>query len=998
MAPRVTVGIVVLLLAAPIGPAAAATDQPAPTHASACIDGFAEGYACANVDLAAHVGLAALGAAAGQDGNDIWGWTDAASGREFALVGVGNGTAFVEVTVPHQPVVLGLLPTQTGNSLWRDIKVHADHAFIVSEASSHGMQVFDLSRLLNVPVPPVTFSADAHYAGFGRAHNIAINEATGYAFAVGSRQGATPCSGGLHMIDIAVPLAPQFAGCFAADGYTHDTHCVVYDGPDRQHRGREICFSSNEDTLTIVDVTDKSQPLQLARVGYPGSAYSHQGWLAPGHRWFLMNDELDELNHGHNTRTYVWDLQDLDNPQQVFAYTAAVAATDHNLYIRGRHAYLANYKSGLRILDLSAIAQGQIEEVAYFDTYPANDSTGFDGAWSSYPFFDSGTVLVSDISRGLFVLQPRLCDEPDTVAGLAATPAGDQLIELAWLPSATPGVSYEVFRETGGCDVGPGEPLASGIASPAYSDNQASGQVDYGYRVRAVAGKQCRGEFSACMQASTSGACTAPPQFAGLASASTPGAAHCVVDLEWPPATPACTGPIGFELHRSQDPEFLPTPATVIATLGDVQAHSDFDVVSSQAYHYLVRARDVGNDAAESNLVRRTVTPVGPGTSGTWSNGAEQGEAFTGGTGIAHLAWHTTDAVAHSGQRSYASGYFHNDCIALTTPPIDLGTAGGSMLVFQQRYGIEAGWDGARVEISSDGATWQPLTPAGGYPRQISNTGNACGWPIGTGVYGGSALGWHPQTVDLSAHAGTVRLRWVLSTDGLVADAGWWVDTISVSPAIVTGSCATKSLDSTLAIDAHAPDPSPAGSAVTVAFTLAPTPPGLAVPTGSVTISAGDGAESCVAVLPQDGCDLTLLQPGPRLLTASYSGDATFPPTVSGSVPHQVIRADPGLSLSAPAVSVELPAQVTVTLGLAGVEGLPAPTGTIVVGSNLEPASCTIELPATDCSLLLAEPGHHRLDADYPGDDFHAPAVASAPHWVAAERLFFDGFEAVPGR
>ena len=58
------------------------------------------------------------------------------------------GAAFVDVTDPTHPVYLGNLPTQTGNSLWRDIKVYRNYAFIVSEASGHGMQVFDLTQLV----------------------------------------------------------------------------------------------------------------------------------------------------------------------------------------------------------------------------------------------------------------------------------------------------------------------------------------------------------------------------------------------------------------------------------------------------------------------------------------------------------------------------------------------------------------------------------------------------------------------------------------------------------------------------------------------------------------------------------------------------------------------------------------------------------------------------------------------------------------------------------
>ena len=114
----------------------------------------------------------------------------------------------------------------------------------MSEARSHGMQVFDLKRLRNVTAPPVNFTETAHYNKVSTAHNIAINESTGFAYIIGAA-GKNSCSGGLHMVNIQTPTSPSFAGCFSADGYTHDTQCVLYNGPDATYRGREICFNSN---------------------------------------------------------------------------------------------------------------------------------------------------------------------------------------------------------------------------------------------------------------------------------------------------------------------------------------------------------------------------------------------------------------------------------------------------------------------------------------------------------------------------------------------------------------------------------------------------------------------------------------------------------------------------------------------------------------------------------------------------------------------------------
>ena len=155
-----------------------------------------------------------MGMSSGSQANDVWGWVDAETDREYALVGRNDGMAFVDISDPANPVVKGNLPLTEGAnpSTWRDVKVYADHAFIVADnAGQHGVQVFDLQRLREDTQEPVTYSEDAIYDGIASAHNIVINEDTGFAYAVGSSGGGETCGGGLHMIDVKDPLTPEFA-------------------------------------------------------------------------------------------------------------------------------------------------------------------------------------------------------------------------------------------------------------------------------------------------------------------------------------------------------------------------------------------------------------------------------------------------------------------------------------------------------------------------------------------------------------------------------------------------------------------------------------------------------------------------------------------------------------------------------------------------------------------------------------------------------------------
>ena len=105
----------------------------------------------------------------------------------------------------------------------------------------------------------------------------------------------------------------------------------------------------------------------------------------------------------------IWDVSDLDDPQLVKEYMSDNKSSDHNLYIKGNFMYQSNYQSGLRIFDISDAANPV--PVGHFDTVPyGEDTPGFGGSWSNYPFFKSGIVLVTSGNEGLFVVKKRQVD------------------------------------------------------------------------------------------------------------------------------------------------------------------------------------------------------------------------------------------------------------------------------------------------------------------------------------------------------------------------------------------------------------------------------------------------------------------------------------------------------------------------------------------------------------------------------------------------------------
>lgn len=381
-----------------------AATQPIGPHP--CVDGKAAIFPCDKVDLLSFTPHSVI--AGGGNGNMLWGWVDPLTAREYVLYGSSTGLSFVDVTDPSAPELIGTLPSHSFQvwALWRDVRVYQGYAFVISEYDAHGMQVFDLSRLRNVTLKPAIFTADAHYPLVSNTHSLWINEATGYAYL----SGTNTCSGGLHMVDVRDQLNPSYAGCYAGDGYTHESECLIYKGPDSRYRGHEICMAANEDTVTIVDVTDKANPVQLSRTGYPTAAYTHQGAFTPDHKWWIFNDEIDEEGGTVETMTtYIMEVPLLTAPKAPLLYDHGINSIDHNLYIHGSYIYQSNYTSGFKVLsyDKKSLAAGKLTPEAYFDVFPAADIDQYGGTWGNYKF-PSGNVAVSTIESGLFMLKPNL--------------------------------------------------------------------------------------------------------------------------------------------------------------------------------------------------------------------------------------------------------------------------------------------------------------------------------------------------------------------------------------------------------------------------------------------------------------------------------------------------------------------------------------------------------------------------------------------------------------
>ena len=425
--------------------------------------------------------------AGASSGNDCWGYVSS-SGREYAIMCVSNGTAFYDVTDPVNATKVAFIAGP--NSLWRDAKVYGRHVYVVTEGGA-GIQVINVA---NIDTGVVTLVNTITTGGGLATHNIAINEQSGYLYRCGG--GAS----GLRFYNLnGTPAAPVFVGEWSTH-YVHDAQIVNYTtGP---WAGREIAFccaglnGGNVETgLYIVDVTNKAAPTLLSRVLYPNARYSHQGWLTEDRRYFLLGDELDEGATQSFSTTHVIDVQFLGSPTYVGQFANSTPAITHNCYTHNGKMFQANYRSGLRVFDVSnAGTPSAVTEVAYFDTYPADDAAQFNGLWSCYPYFPSGTVIGSDLERGLFVMRLETPAATFAVANPPAyvAPSGGTTVDVTVTPfggQTLDAASGKMFVTSGGTTVErPLAPVGGTTWRASFPPTACTQAVSYRFEVRSTTG------------------------------------------------------------------------------------------------------------------------------------------------------------------------------------------------------------------------------------------------------------------------------------------------------------------------------------------------------------------------------------------------------------------------------------------------------------------------------------------------------------------------------
>lgn len=390
-----------------------------------CQNGRADQFPCHRVDLVAHLPLSAMSST---QGNDIWGHYDLNTGREYALMGLVNGTAIVDISIPDQPRLISRIPGQ--NTTWRDIKVLQTWsaseqrwkawAYVTADNASLGLQIIDLNELPERASLAATDTTDlsahnVYMSNVDYSTGVPLTGMTPYLHIAGSDKNG----GAFNSYSLDNPLDPAPVYRHSSDAranYSHDVASLVITDERKSTQcvngGNhcEILLDYNEDDIRLWDKTLNQNPVELSRTIYPNMAYVHSGWWTEDKQFMSVHDELDEQFFGINTTVRFFDISDLRNPQLLGTYTGPTRAIDHNGFARGNRYYVSNYERGLVILDITDPTQPT--EAGFFDTYPLSNLAAFNGAWGVYPFLPSGLILVSDINSGLYILRDQTLDVP----------------------------------------------------------------------------------------------------------------------------------------------------------------------------------------------------------------------------------------------------------------------------------------------------------------------------------------------------------------------------------------------------------------------------------------------------------------------------------------------------------------------------------------------------------------------------------------------------------
>ena len=298
----------------------------------------------------------------------VWGYT-APDGREYAIVGAQTGTWILDCTNPSAPVEITTIPGPASN--WREMTSYQSTIYSGSEAHG-GVRVIDMAN----PAAPVD-KGYIHAATWPNSHTLSMDPGTGRLYVNGTNSGQYVCDAAADPVNLPVLGVNTLA--YAHDCYVRTGRAYIAELANGRIR------IANPSTFPFTTYSTTTTP----------GVFTHSAWATDDHKLLFTTDE--------NATGYL-QAYDVTNPSAPVALSSYVLPgyIVHNVYGIGRTVYLACYNDGFHMVDVGNAAT-TIKTLAYYDT--STISSTFTGAWGCYPWTDSGVVYVSDMQRGLFVLQ-----------------------------------------------------------------------------------------------------------------------------------------------------------------------------------------------------------------------------------------------------------------------------------------------------------------------------------------------------------------------------------------------------------------------------------------------------------------------------------------------------------------------------------------------------------------------------------------------------------------
>ncbi|MFL6263299.1 MAG: hypothetical protein ACJ76Y_26690 [Thermoanaerobaculia bacterium] len=424
------------------------------------------------------------------------------------------------------------------------------------------------------------------------------------------------------------------------------------------------------------------------------------------------------------------------------------------------------------------------------------DYNGFSGIAGQ--FFPSWTDRRSNGSEEIWTakISDTPCTPPGAPAIGAASAAAPNQIQVTW-GNGTPAASaFNVYRAQGTCaSHGAFAAVGSSVAGSPFTDGPVSGSITYAYQVKGLdATGRCESAASGCVQATATGPCTLAPGFAGLASVTNQAAAVCGLTLSWAAATPACAGPVTYNVYRSTTSGFTPGPGNRLASgiTGTSYGDTSGTLANGTSFYYVVRAVDVSNGLEEGNTVERGSAPTGavaPVLTETFEGaGGFDNPGWTHARLQGANDWSLSTAQSQTPTHSWFSASEGAVAERVLVSPV-LNPQAGSMLTFWHTYafeGVATCYDGGTLEASTNGgASWSVVPDAAFQEGGFTNTVSASfANPLaGKRAWCSGAIGPMTRvTVNLSSYAGSsLQLRWHEGDDSSVGATGWYVDSVSLA-------------------------------------------------------------------------------------------------------------------------------------------------------------------------------------------------------------------------